>query len=228
MNLVAASAPPLAWAGLALSYPGGPSLTFPDLVLGEGEHLLLRGPSGAGKSSLIALLAGLQRPSVGDVVLAGQSLAGLRPSERDAWRGAVLGVLPQRLHLCEGLSLLDNLRLPGVAVGQPVSRERVLSLAQRWGLEGMLARRPEHLSGGQLQRAALARALVRRPRLLLLDEPSSSLDDSATETLLDLVTALAGEEGASLVVATHDARVVMGLQARCGSACRALALEAHA
>lgn len=199
------------WRDLRLDYPGGPSLRFADTRLEAGQHLLLRGPSGSGKSSLIALLAGLRRASAGEVWLAGRELGALTPSERDAWRASQLGVLPQRLHLVDGLSLRENLELPFLAVGLQPDRVNLLALIDRLGLGALLKRVPAQLSVGQLQRAALARALVRSPRLLLLDEPSSSLDDAATANLLQLARELAEERGASLLVATHDARVVAGL-----------------
>lgn len=214
----------LAWQGLALQYPSGPLLAFPDLQLPDGDHLLLRGASGAGKSSLIALLAGLRRPSHGEVWLAGRRMDSLSPAQRDRWRGEVLGLLPQRLHLAEGLSLRDNLLLPFVAVGEAAPAGRIERLAERLGLQSLLDRPPHQLSGGQMQRAALARALVRQPRLLLLDEPSSSLDDAATAALLELVVELVGEQGVSLLVATHDARVVTALRAALGQRLRELSL----
>lgn len=214
----------LAWRDLALRYPGGPSLAFADLTLQRGQHLLLRGASGSGKSSLIALLAGLLRPSRGEVWLAGEALSSLGSAACDALRGRWLGVLPQRLHLCAALSVHDNLRLPFVAVGEPEPAGRVVALAERLGLQALLARRPHALSGGQLQRVALARALVREPPLLLLDEPSSSLDDAAAATLLDLVVSLAHERSVSLLVATHDARVVTRLGAQLGPTLQTLDL----
>lgn len=214
----------LAWQGLVLQYAQGPRLAFPDLSLASGQHLLLRGASGAGKSSLIALLAGLRRASAGEVWLAGRALSTLKGAALDAWRGAVLGLLPQRLHLCEGLSVRDNLRLPFAAVGAAVPPGQIEALADRLGLGGLLDRRPHEISGGQAQRAALARALVREPRLLLLDEPSSSLDDAATAALLELVVSLAQERGVGLLVATHDARVVQHLGAALGDRLEGLTL----
>lgn len=207
----------LRWSGLALHYPQrAEGLQFADGVLHAGEHLLLRGPSGSGKSSLIALLAGLRRASAGEVWLAGRSLSALSNPAIDAWRGEVLGVLPQRLHLIEGLSVRENLELPWLAVGRPPETARLARLCERLGLEGLQERLPSQLSVGQMQRVALARALARGPRLLLLDEPSSSLDDAATAALLQLVSELAQEQGVSLLVATHDARVVQGLAALTG------------
>jgi putative ABC transport system ATP-binding protein len=207
----------LGWRGLTLQYAQGPCLHFPDFELAPGRHLLLRGASGAGKSSLIALLAGLRRPTAGEVWLGGRALAGQGTAQLDAWRGQVLGLLPQRLHLSEGLSLRDNLLLPFAAVGTRPPAGRVDALTKRLGIQDLLERPPHQLSGGQAQRAALARALVREPRLLLLDEPSSSLDDAATAALLDLVVSLAQERGVGLLVATHDARVVHQLGDRLGA-----------
>lgn len=215
----------LAWQDLALQYAAGPRLAFPDLQLNAGSHLLLRGASGAGKSTLLALLAGLRRPSEGRIWLAGQRLDRLAPAALDAWRGAQLGVLPQRLHLCEALTLRENLCLPFTAVGERLPAGRVEALAERLGLGSLLERPAHRLSGGQMQRAALARALVREPRLLLLDEPSSSLDDAATTVLMDLVVELAAERGVALLVATHDARVVAQLGARLAAALHTLTLE---
>ncbi len=202
----------LRWSGLSLHYPQRADvLRFVDGTLHAGEHLLLRGPSGSGKSSLIALLAGLRRASAGEVWLAGRSLATLSNPAVDAWRGEVLGVLPQRLHLVEGLTVRENLELPWLAVGKAPEPGRLARLCERLGLQGLQDRLPSQLSVGQMQRVALARALARGPRLLLLDEPSSSLDDAATTALLQLVCELAREQGVSLLVATHDTRVVQGL-----------------
>lgn len=212
------------WRNLGLAYAGGPSLKFPDLQVRRGEHLVLRGASGVGKSSLLALLAGLRVPTQGEVWLAGAAVGGMSAAQRDAWRGARLGVLPQRLHLCDALSLLDNLRLPFAASGEPVPLTRLRTLAERLGLGAMLDRPVHQLSGGQAQRAALARALAREPAVLMLDEPSSSLDDASTAALLQLIVELSAERDTTLVVATHDARVRTGLGDALGDRLRELQL----
>ncbi len=210
--MAADSAPhSLRWRGLGLDFAGGPGLRFPDGELRVGEHLLLRGPSGSGKSSLLALLSGLRRPSRGEVWLMGKSLHTLSPGALDAWRAAHLSLMPQRLHLVEGLSLRHNLELPELACGLRPDAARLQGLSERLGLGHLLGRRPDQLSVGQLQRAALARALMRRPRFLLLDEPSSSLDDAATRGLMDLVAEVVQEQGLSLLLSTHDSRVVQGM-----------------
>ncbi len=200
--------------GLRYRYRGGAEMVYADLSLAAGEHLLLRGASGSGKSTLLALLAGLLTPTAGQVLVAGQDLAALRPSQRDAWRGAALGFMPQRLHLSSALSVEENLCLPYLSAGLPLDAERMHSLLGELGLGGLLQRRPHQLSLGQAQRVALLRALLRRPRLLLADEPTANLDDESAAACLALLTEVCDRQGTSLVLATHDSRAVLALGQR--------------
>lgn len=198
----------IAWAGLRHRYGQGSELAFADLNLPIGQHLLLRGASGSGKSTLLALLAGLMRPSGGQISVAGTALHTLTARQSDAWRGVNLGFVPQRLHLSAALSVADNLALPFIAAGLKPDAARAADLLDRLALTELAQRRPHQLSVGQAQRVALARALMRRPKLLLADEPSASLDDANTAQMLTLLLQAATEQGATLVVATHDARVI--------------------
>lgn len=203
------------WSGLSHHYAGGGSpVVFPDFSLPTGRHLLLRGPSGSGKSTLLALLAGLLTPSAGRIQMAGTELSTLSARQRDAWRGAQLGFVPQRLHLSASLSVLDNLALPFISAGLPPQPERALALLQQLGLQGLGARLPHQLSVGQAQRVALARALMRQPSLLLADEPSASLDDAHAQQVMHLLLEVAEAQGVSLILATHDARLVQPLAGR--------------
>lgn len=200
--------------GLGLTLPDGQRLDFPDVQLAQGQALLLSGPSGSGKSTWLSLVAGLRRPGWGRLVVAGQDLTALRGAAVDAWRASALGFLPQRLHLSESLTVADNLALVSFAAGTPHDGARVLSMLQRLGVDHLMQRRPSALSGGQAQRVALARAVLARPRVLLADEPTASLDTGAAQTAMDLLAEVAQAEGASLVVTTHDPRAREALVAR--------------
>jgi putative ABC transport system ATP-binding protein len=136
-------------------------------------------------------------------------LGALRFAARDPWRGPTVGVLPQRLHLSADLSVADNLALVYRAAGLPVDWPAIDELLGALGIEALRDRRPSALSGGQAQRVALARALLRRPALLLADEPTASLDDTACAQALALLHETAQRAGATLVVATHDARALV-------------------
>jgi putative ABC transport system ATP-binding protein len=194
--------------GLTYRYRGASAaLEFPDLQAGQGGQVLLRGASGSGKSTLLALLAGLLTAPSGRLQVGSSDLRQLSARQADAWRGRELGFVPQRLHLSPGLDVLHNLSLPYVATGQVVDHARVQDLLDRLGLRACARRRPHELSLGQAQRVALARAVLRRPRVILADEPTAHLDDGATATVLKLLSELAGGEQATLVIATHDARV---------------------
>jgi putative ABC transport system ATP-binding protein len=204
----------LAWGGLRHRYAAGAEIAYADFALAAGRHLLLRGASGSGKSTLLALLAGLLRVQRGELSVAGTALQNLGPRELDAWRGATLGFVPQRLHLSEALTVAENLALPALAAGQGAEAARAQELLAALDIAELAGRRPHQLSVGQAQRVALARALMRRPRLLLADEPSASLDDEHTLHMLALLLDAAEREGCTLVIASHDARVVEALGER--------------
>jgi putative ABC transport system ATP-binding protein len=199
--------------GLSHRYAGAvQALSFPDFAAEGGEQVLLRGPSGSGKSTLLALMAGLLRVQAGHLRVAGTDLAGLDARAADRWRGQCLGVVPQRLHLSPGLTLRDNLRLVAFARGEAADEARIDAVLKRLGLQAQAAQKPSALSAGQAQRAALARALLGRPQVLLADEPTANLDDRAAEQALGLLAEVAQESAATLVLATHDSRVVQRLR----------------
>jgi putative ABC transport system ATP-binding protein len=181
-------------SGLMFEWRAGHALRLPDVKAEQG-------------SALLALLAGLLTPTAGTVEVAGQALQQLPRAARDVWRGQALGFVPQRLHLSDSLSVAANLALPYFAANLPVDEARINGLLQRLGLQALAQRRPHELSVGQAQRVALARALVRQPKVLLADEPTASLDDASSTAVLQLLGQEAIEAGATLVVATHDARV---------------------
>jgi putative ABC transport system ATP-binding protein len=192
---------------LVLRYPRGPALSFPDVAVPQGGTLLLQGRSGSGKSTWLALLAGLLTPSAGQVLVAGQDVGALRGGARDRWRGRSIGFLPQKLHLGDSLPVEHNLALAYFAAGLPQDRDRIRAALEALGVAELAHRLPGQLSGGQAQRVALARAILLQPRVLLADEPTASLDDEAAQAALRLLRECAGRCGATLVIATHDARV---------------------
>jgi putative ABC transport system ATP-binding protein len=193
--------------GLRYEYPGGPALAFDDLDVPQGATLLLHGASGAGKSTWLSLAAGLLTPTAGEVVIAGQRLSVLSRTGRDAWRARNLGFLPQKLHLSEALTVQRNLALAYYAAGVPEDRDTVQRALDLLGVGELASRRPSQLSGGQAQRVALARTILMKPRIILADEPTASLDDEAAVTGLKLLEDCAFQCNATLVIATHDRRV---------------------
>ena len=193
--------------GLVYRYPGGSALHFPDVAVPQGALLLLSGPSGSGKSTWLALVAALVAPFAGALQVAGQDMTALRGAAADAWRAGTIGFLPQKLHLSEALTVQQNLAMAQWAAGRDEDAARIHSALAALGVADLAARLPSQLSGGQAQRVALARAVLLKPRVLLADEPTASLDDEAAAQAVGLLLATAAQHGATLVIATHDARV---------------------
>lgn len=191
--------------GLAYAYAGGTALRFDDVLVPQGGVLLLKGPSGAGKSTWLALAAGLVAPTQGQIEVAGQVLAG---GATDRWRARNIGFLPQKLHLSPALSVHDNLALAQWAAGQAEDAGRIASALASLGVGELAQRKPAQLSGGQAQRVALARAVLLQPPVMLADEPTASLDDAAAAQAAQLLAQVAAQQGATLVVASHDARLL--------------------
>lgn len=193
--------------GVSHTYPGRTTLSFPDCTLMAGDTAALVGPSGSGKSTLLMLIAGLLEQQTGRIGVAGQELARLHGAARDRWRGRTIGIALQSFHLLTRLSVLENLTaaqyLSGNAVDVGAARDTLSAL----GILDLAHERPRRMSSGQIQRAAIARAVVNRPRLLMADEPTSSLDDEAAEAALTLLLGESRRLGAALLIATHDRRV---------------------
>ena len=192
---------------LVYRYAKGAELRFEDVDVAQGGVLLLRGASGSGKSTWLALAAGLLAPAEGEITVAGQSLKTLGKLASDAWRAATIGFLPQKLHLSAALTVHGNLAMAQWAAGRPADAGRITEALVALDVQALAQRKPAQLSGGQAQRVALARAVLLKPRVILVDEPTASLDDEAAAASLDLLRATARQQGATLVVATHDARV---------------------
>ena len=192
---------------LCYQYANGPTLNFPDVDVPQGAVLVLSGPSGCGKSTWLALVAGLVAPTAGELTVADQPLNKLKNIAADAWRASNIGFLPQKLHLSAALNVQQNLALAQWASGQPEDPARIQATLTALGVPDLAQRKPAQLSGGQAQRVALARAVLMQPRVILADEPTASLDDEAAAAAVGLLLDTARTQGATLVIATHDARV---------------------
>jgi putative ABC transport system ATP-binding protein len=193
--------------GLEHRYGDSVVLQVPQWSVPDGGRCLVIGRSGSGKSTLLHILAGLQRPSAGEVSVGGREVFSCRPSEIDRWRGATIGIVLQALHLVAHLDVRGNLRLAQYLAGLPRDERAIEESLAALGVADKAARKPRELSQGEQQRVAVARAVVNRPKLLLADEPTANLDDQAAAQAIELLMREAARAGASLVVATHDARV---------------------
>lgn len=173
----------------------------------EGEYVAIMGESGSGKTTLLNILAALDRPTAGSVLLDGKDLAGVRESDMAAFRRDHLGFVFQEFNLLDTFSLKDNICLPLVLAGKSwhEMEQRLLPLTQRLGIDQLLAKYPYEVSGGQKQRAAVARALITEPRILLADEPTGALDSRATDELLDLFGQI-NAAGQTILMVTHSVR----------------------
>jgi lipoprotein-releasing system ATP-binding protein len=171
--------------------------------LTPGTVLAVLGPSGSGKSTLLHLLGALETPSSGEILWAGQSLTGVSQERLARRRALEVGLIFQHHYLLEDLTTLQNVMLPGMIAGR-ADEHRAGMLLERVGLRERAAFYPRTLSGGERQRAALARALSTKPKLVLADEPTGSLDRHNAERVFSMLVDLAHTEGAAVVVVTHD------------------------
>ncbi|MES2935821.1 MAG: ABC transporter ATP-binding protein [Pseudomonadota bacterium] len=177
-----------------------------------GETLAIVGASGSGKSTLLGLLAGLDSPSGGTVKLAGIDIFALDEDGRAALRKASIGFVFQSFQLLAHLTALENVMLPLELRNDDAAKEKATAILARVGLSSRLKHYPKYLSGGEQQRVALARAFVCAPQLLFADEPTGSLDASTGDAVIQLMFDLNREQGATLVLVTHDPKIA----ARCG------------
>ncbi len=177
------------------------------LDLLRGDSLAIVGTSGSGKSTLLGLLAGLDLPSSGEIILAGHTLNTLDEDQRARVRAEHVGFVFQSFQLLDSLNALENVMLPLELEGRRDARERARDLLERVGLGKRLTHTPRQLSGGEQQRVAIARAFAAEPAVLFADEPTGNLDTHTGEHISDLLFEINQERGATLVLVTHDERL---------------------
>ncbi len=197
--------------GLGLAYGETKALDGVDLTVEPGDRLALMGPSGSGKSSLLHCLAGVLQPSQGEVWFEGTRFDTASESTRSRARLARMGMVFQFGDLIPELTMVENVMLPLQVLGHRGARDRALALMDRLGIAEQADKRTGAVSGGQAQRAAVARALAHEPAVVLADEPTGSLDSLAAESVLDAMVEVTAELGAALVVVTHDHTVAAHL-----------------
>ena len=176
-----------------------------DLALEGGEFLALVGPSGSGKSTLLHLAGGLDRPDAGRVLLDDRDLSTLSAGDRAQLRRRQVGFVFQFFHLIPTLTVAENVELPLVLDGRRNANGRVREMLNRVGLDGRADHLPGELSGGEMQRTAIARALAAKPRLILADEPTGNLDSATGAEILDVLCDQVDAEGTALLMVMHDA-----------------------
>lgn len=204
----------LADVHLTLTAGSGPVniLNGVSLRVEQGETLAVVGPSGSGKTTMLMLMAGLERPSAGQVRMAGVDLTALGEDDLARFRREHLGIVFQAFHLIPTMTALENAALPLEFAHDAQARTRALQALEQVGLGGRAGHYPAQLSGGEQQRVALARAFASRPRIILADEPTGNLDEETGQRVMELLFDLQREEGATLVLVTHD----RSLAGRCG------------
>ena len=173
----------------------------------QGEYVAIMGESGSGKTTLLNILAALDKPTSGEVLLNGKNLVSVKEKEISAFRRNQLGFVFQDFNLLDTFSLKDNIFLPLVLSGKkyPEMEKRLKPIAEKLGIEKLLEKYPYEVSGGQKQRAAIARALITKPQLILADEPSGALDSKAADSLMNLFTTI-NQEGQTIVMVTHSVK----------------------
>ena len=193
--------------GLTYQYEGAQPVQYPDWEVSQGDHSLILGGSGCGKTTLLHLLAGLLKSQQGELLVAGTSLPQLGGAQLDSFRGKNIGLIFQKPHLINTLSVTDNLKLAQYLAQLPQDQDRIHQVLSALDIADKAKAKVYELSQGQQQRVAIARAVLNKPKVVMADEPTASLDDKNAFAVLDILEQQANENQASLIIATHDQRI---------------------
>jgi len=194
-------------SNLTYSFSKGPSLIFPSFQAEENSELLILGNSGTGKTTLLHLLAGLRKPTSGEVEVNGVKLSSLNGASLDRFRGKNIGVVFQTSHFVQSLSVLDNILLAPYFSNNKISKTDAEKMLDRLNILSKKNKKTAALSVGEQQRVAIARALLNNPSLILADEPTSALDDENAKDVLNLLREQTQALKAALLIVTHDNRL---------------------
>lgn len=192
---------------ITFSYDTTFEFSFPDIVCNAGETVLVTGSSGVGKTTLLHLLGGLLRPKSGEISIEGIAINFYSERKLDRFRGENIGLVLQQSHFIEAFNVLENVMLASWLATGEQKKEKAIQLLEHLNLGKHLHKLPSQLSIGQQQRVSIARALINEPKLLLADEPTSSLDDENAFKVADLLEQLAKEFKTALIIVTHDSRL---------------------
>ncbi|MEQ3662171.1 MAG: ABC transporter ATP-binding protein [Flavobacterium sp.] len=192
---------------ITFSYSKEQSFILPNLYCSAGSTILITGDSGKGKTTYLHILAGLLKPTTGKILIDGTDIVFLKEKANDKFRGQNIGLVFQKSHFISALTVLENLEMASWLANGNKNTTRAKKLLVELDIEKQAHKLPSQLSIGQQQRVSIARALMNEPKVLLADEPTSSLDDKNAEKVIELLTNLSEEYKAALIIVTHDSRI---------------------
>lgn len=193
---------------LSFSYNLSTTFRFPDISCEPGNHCIIMGPSGCGKTTFLHLIAGLLKPDSGEIIIHGTSLTRLGRGEADQFRGRNIGIIFQKPHFIQWLTAFENLQIARYLNNLSTQNDEIETLLNGLNILDKKKAGPSQMSQGELQRLSIARAVINKPKLILADEPTSSLDDKHCGEALTLLKQQADELKASLIIVTHDKRLL--------------------
>ncbi len=192
---------------ITFSYNKDQTFIMPDLFCQAGNTILVTGNSGKGKTTYLHILAGLLQPNSGEIIIDNKEITHLKGSKADKFRGKNIGVVFQKSHFIASLSVLENLEMASWLATGKKHKARAKELLQKLDISEQAHKLPSQLSVGQQQRVSIARALMNEPKVLLADEPTSSLDDKNADNVIELLETLSKEYRTALIIVTHDSRI---------------------